>query len=347
MTSDITTSIVSSMHPVVSSLKTANYTIVNGDYFIGIGTLSSNIIISLPSSPSTSDQYIIKDVNGTVGDGYIVTIDGNGNDIDGQVTFILAQNYSSITVVYTGAQWSVCLSYAGEQNGNGYGTYANRPLQGQSGRTYYAIDQSMSYYDNGLSWIGIGPTYVHNLPFISDFSWINQGGATAIDTGSGILFDAPTNSSAQNCRLLVQSTPSVPYSITVFIFRNKRDMENNKFGLWFRQSSNGKLVGFHIDSQAASGIDRISVSKYDNQTTHNSDYISPTAGTYSSMSKINWFRITDDSTNRICSYSEDGKNFTIFHSVSRTDFLTADQVGIGSNYFDGTGSVLITNWLVE
>ena len=41
-----------------------------------------------------------------------------------------------------------------------------------------------------------------------------------------------------------------------------------------------------------------------------------------------WFQIADDNTNRICSISQDGQNFDTFHSVGRTDFLTADQIGI-------------------
>jgi hypothetical protein len=41
-----------------------------------------------------------------------------------------------------------------------------------------------------------------------------------------------------------------------------------------------------------------------------------------------FLRITDDGTNRISSFSTDGVSFTQLHSVGRTNFLTADQVGI-------------------
>jgi hypothetical protein len=55
-------------------------------------------------------------------------------------------------------------------------------------------------------------------------------------------------------------------------------------------------------------------------------------------------RAADNSTNRICSYSVDGQNWFVFHTVGRTDFLTADEVGF---YIDvenatfGTGITLI------
>lgn len=43
----------------------------------------------------------------------------------------------------------------------------------------------------------------------------------------------------------------------------------------------------------------------------------------------------DDGTNRICSLSNNGRNWWVFHSVGRTDFLTADHVGF---YVSDNGS---------
>jgi hypothetical protein len=44
-----------------------------------------------------------------------------------------------------------------------------------------------------------------------------------------------------------------------------------------------------------------------------------------------FFRIADDGANRISSISTDGINFRVIHTVARTDFLTADQVGFFVN----------------
>jgi trimeric autotransporter adhesin len=103
----------------VSSLKTANYAVQVSDFVVGIGTLTNSITITLPSSPASGDLYIVKDVNGTVYQfvrndagtlttaGQTVTITPASGDIDGQSNWILSQPYESITIIYTGAGWSI------------------------------------------------------------------------------------------------------------------------------------------------------------------------------------------------------------------------------------------------
>ena len=51
------------------------------------------------------------------------------------------------------------------------------------------------------------------------------------------------------------------------------------------------------------------------------------------MGPMLWIQIADDGSNRTTSISIDGLNFVQTHSVSRTDFLTGDQLvfGIDSN----------------
>jgi hypothetical protein len=46
-----------------------------------------------------------------------------------------------------------------------------------------------------------------------------------------------------------------------------------------------------------------------------------------SFAPVYWIRIADNGTNRIISWSVNGLHFTQVHSVSRTDFITADEVG--------------------
>ena len=90
----------------VSSLKTANYTVLTSDFIVGIGTLTSSITITLPASPNTGDMYIIKDVNGTVNQ-YNITISPASGNIDGVSSVKLTASYQSITLVYTNSQWSI------------------------------------------------------------------------------------------------------------------------------------------------------------------------------------------------------------------------------------------------
>jgi hypothetical protein len=57
---------------------------------------------------------------------------------------------------------------------------------------------------------------------------------------------------------------------------------------------------------------------------------------------VAFIRIADNGTNRLCSYSVDGQNWFQFHSVGRTDFLTATEVGFFANDASNTYECGIT-----
>lgn len=86
--------------------KTTNYTILSSDYVISVGTLSTPIALTLPSTPTAGDTFIIKDANGSAAT-HNITINGNGHNIDGSTTFVLSTNYENITVIYNSSTWMV------------------------------------------------------------------------------------------------------------------------------------------------------------------------------------------------------------------------------------------------
>jgi hypothetical protein len=83
--------------------------------------------------------------------------------------------------------------------------------------------------------------------------------------------------------------------------------------------------------------------KYTNATTYSADY-----ALISAISRVSplvlWLRIADNGTNRICSFSMDGENFIDFHSIGRTDFLTADEVGFFIDPYDGAATMTLLSW---
>jgi hypothetical protein len=328
----------------VSDLKTSNYTIVPIDDIIAIGNLNSNITITLPSVPNLGDQYTVKDVVGTLGN-YKVTLSGDGYFIDGASDKVLAQAFAACTVTFTGTQWGVTWSYEGKGAGNGFGSLNNRPIQGQAGRTYYANDESVFYFDDGNKWQSIGPNIkTLKTPKVSDFTWVNQNGAVANDTGSGIYLQSlGFNMGVHNASMLVKTAPPAPYTINVgFLYcgMNGFDYKNGPVGLCFRNSVDEKIHSYTIDFNNA-GIAKIASTYYGRHDVFMYDYLERESNFAAS---IMWFRIRQDNVNRYLEYSRDGINYTNFHFIGKNFDMSADQVGFFINPLFQDVKVTIVSW---
>lgn len=67
---------------------------------------SGTTTVNLPAVPATGVTYVIKDVDGVAGTTPI-TVDGNGNTIDGASTQQLATNYGSFTLIFGNVEWNI------------------------------------------------------------------------------------------------------------------------------------------------------------------------------------------------------------------------------------------------
>lgn len=176
----------------------------------------------------------------------------------------------------------------------------------------------------GEIWTNAGPNSIRSAPPTTGWSWDNQSSATVTEPTSYSSNELKIASGVgSGLHIRYRTAPSVPYTITALFHMNGIHGVNFlRFGLVFRQSSDGKIAygGLRTDSAA----DAIVSSKYTNSTTFSADYATVAPGT---RERFIWLRINDNNTNRIISYSWDGINFIQLHSVVRTDFLTADQVG--------------------
>jgi hypothetical protein len=187
-------------------------------------------------------------------------------------------------------------------------------------------------------------------PNDSAFAWVNQGGATLTTANGGIFLNGPA-AATSNLRIRKKAAPATPYTITaaflpLFPLRlSGGDVPG--FGLVFRQASDGKLVclEFYLYGTGNSAP-TISVDKYTDATTFVASYFTPAPAPSLLAGGVIWLRLADDGTNRKCSYSLDGQNFHEVHAVSRTDFLTADEVGFAVDAFNATYGmgVLLLSW---
>lgn len=186
---------------------------------------------------------------------------------------------------------------------------------------------------------GSGGTLANNLtapPVLSNWAWINQGSAAAVDSSdifvgpakvTGIAMSAPTSGS-DNLRILKKSVPSAPYTIVAGIVPMLLGKSGHFFraGVCWRESGSSKVVT--ADLGTSSGAEALNVSKFTNSTTYSADYDAPV---FRVQGNLIFIKIEDNNTNRIVSVSVDGVNFVTVHSVSRTDFLTADEIGFFLN----------------
>lgn len=62
---------------------------------------------------------------------------------------------------------------------------------------------------------------------------------------------------------------------------------------------------------------------------------------------VNWIRYSDNGTNRTWYSSTDGVTFNVFKTEGRTTFLTADQIGVYLDAFDGNSSITVFHWKEE
>ena len=176
-------------------------------------------------------------------------------------------------------------------------------------------------------------------PVLGDFSWVNQDVASVDDTYGSIYLSVPANN-AINFNLLVKSAPTPPYTITAWVIPHVSMVNYNYVGLCFRESATGEIVAFGTNYNT----NDLSHQKQNSPTSYNSSYASYS---YRPSSFGLWLRLQDDNTNRIVSWSADGRHFFVAGTVGRTDFLTADQVGFFVQSRNATypAGITIVSWL--
>lgn len=241
---------------------------------------------------------------------------------------LVAGSNITITPSGTGATRQLTISSTGGGGGGGATireyTTGTLPAAGNLGNIALLTDKNLLVYDNGTSWLPWGPEAKFVAPPTSGWSWVNQGTSTITSSAYDQVLAGGAAGAGPNCVLRVRSAPATPYTITAHVRTVMAHKAYQSYGLCFRNSSSGAL---HIFDVIASDLGLTTVAirsaKFNSGTSYNADYI-----TMRIPQMVNWMRIADDGTNRICSISEDGLNWLVIHTVGRTDFITADQVGI-------------------
>lgn len=150
-----------------------------------------------------------------------------------------------------------------------------------------------------------------------DFTWVNQGGATATDVTQGIRMQIPRSLGANpDLRILQRTAPSTPYTVTACIAHSLTDNQLNTAqdyawgSLLFRESSSGKLQG-----PVSTGNNRMEVVSWTDQDTIAANPL--VEAQFMKNNNYMWYKLEDDGTNVNYSVSNNGIEFMELYSVLR------------------------------
>ena len=215
-------------------------------------------------------------------------------------------------------------------------TYANIPAASNDGDLFFPSDGFSAYRDTGAAWASWGPLHPFTTPpAVATFTWVNQGGATAVETYGGIHLYAPSGA-GNNTRALVVATGGTPWVVTLSYIPHTWGVNYNVVGVIVRESGTNEEERFFYNGNYQIGVNRMT-----NPTTYNS-----TPFTELGLNRPSFWRVSDDGTNRSWYVSPDGQNWYLTVQYGRTTFLTADEVGIfvESNHATWAVGLTLLSW---
>ena len=179
---------------------------------------------------------------------------------------------------------------------------------------------------------------------VSDFTWFNQGSATAIDSNKVIYMTCP-NDTGQQVRGLVTSMPTPPYTVVVGVrpqlynrlITNVHDGDVQVLPILARDSGSSKIeairtkaVGNDTTSIDTGGF-RTNIDKYTDSTTFSASYLTNGIEPFFN-GNVWWYKLEDDGTDFTWFFSTNGYHWFELESHSRTTFLASpDQIGFALN----------------
>jgi hypothetical protein len=190
------------------------------------------------------------------------------------------------------------------------------------------------------AWVPRGPLFPMVDPTAISMAWITQGSATITDRG-GLHLSAPA-AAAFSLRIRKWAAPATPWTYTFHarpLTNGRSTVDAGVAGMGFRQSSDGKLHVLGLWPRH-SAVGYVTSSKFATATSFSAHYVGPSEGV--SFPIPDWFQLSDDGTNRILRYGYDGQNWIDYHSIGRTDFLTADEICIFASAPDTTYTMGLT-----
>ena len=204
------------------------------------------------------------------------------------------------------------------------GTYASLPAAGTAGRLYKCTDAPITLRDNGTSWDAWHNDFAVTLP-PSFTALLGTSVSASIDTSKGFsLIDIDGGQGLSMALYKKALANTINYTATIYCDAILPvGGTNSLFGIAVRNSSNGNIIGWGPFDNT--GGWSFNVGLWNSVSSYNGN-LNQVGGSY--FTRIRWYRIKDDGTNRLYQYSIDGQNWATYYSQGRTVSVTPDEVGI-------------------
>lgn len=306
----------------------------------GTGT-TANKLVKLTGAPSTGIVTATTDVTGAVG----IVLSGAGTS--GNATIVSVGIASCVFDGATTAGDYVTISSSVAGDCHDFAPY--KPFSQQViGRVLTTNGGGGTYQ---ILLYGGEPSASAPQPAtLPTFSWDNQNGSTATLSGGTERLQCASDTNAIHLRYT--TAPAAPYTLTARI-KNDWTMEpgDDRGGLAFRKSSDGKIVAMHI-AKNGSETPYVAISKWTTSTSFSADYyLNSTANFWDPLVRYGpdiCLRIRDNNTNLSFWYSLD----CVFYDQmdidrARTDFMAGgpDQIGYHAGSTQSGGNAPATTLL--
>jgi hypothetical protein len=209
------------------------------------------------------------------------------------------------------------------------GAVASQTLPCRGGDVFYPTNSYAVYRCAGSAWVPWGLGFPMVEAPAAGWSWINQGTATVSTVNGGIYLRSVATTGRQ-FRIRTRARPSdptvTPYTIDAALIYHLPPRSPANAGIGWRQSSDGKLAMALLVFDSTTNHMTFVSQKCTSATVFSANYASEGHMGSVMNPQLVFLRLIEDATTRQIWWSNDGQEYTLFHSVGRTDFLTADEV---------------------
>jgi hypothetical protein len=184
---------------------------------------------------------------------------------------------------------------------------------------------------------------------VADFSWVNQGSCTAYDVINGIVMYGPSQGGVGSLRMLVKSTPTPPYKLTIHFNNVDLDGGGGNWtgrGLCLRNSSTGQALEFTFAcEQASPSTTYVQIRTWADSSTDTA-LVKNAANLFYDKHNI-WLQTINDNTNITHKLSVDGVNWYQLFVHAKDAYFIEDQCGITINPGNKNTTVVFDSFKLE